>query len=410
MITTTSRLNSMVFRDVRKGRCQELRRLLESSQKDDGGSGRRFYDDLSGAFRDKHVTAEDFGIRNLFESLVDDGAELVQHFNPRLAGYSTMNVALLEAQGHVSTAAFANITGQIVFTAVLDAYNSPEYIWPRLFKTVPTEFDGEKIPGVGGIGDMAEVVGEGQQYPFAGLNEEWVMTPDTIKRGLIVPVTKEAIFFDRTGLVVKRASGVGDSIAINKEKRCLDVALGITTTYRRNGGAAQATYGDTHTNGDFDNLQATNALVDWTDIENAELLFDAITDPNTGEPVLISAKALIVPTALKRTAERIVNATQIAFGDGASNTTRTYGKSPTGPQYEVISNAYVKARTGSATTWFMGDPQRAFQYMENWPVTVVQAPPDAPEEFHRDIVSSFKASERGAAAVIDPRFMVKCTA
>ena len=407
MVTTTFAIDNLGFRDVRRERSQKMRRLLEAARKD--RNERRFFDDMGAAIRDKQVRAEEFGIRNLFESMVDDGAELVQYFNPRAAGVSEVNVALLEAQGQVSTAAFANITGQIVYSAMLDEFQSQEFIWPELFTTVPTEFDGEKIPGIGGIGDMAEVVGEGQQYPFAGVNEEWVTTPDTIKRGFIVPVTKEAVFFDRTGLVMKRSSDVGRFIGINKEKRCLDVALGITTTYRRNGGAAQATYGDSHTNGDFDNLAASNALVDWTDIENAELLFDAILDPNTGEPVMITPNTIIVPTALKHTANRIVNATEIQFGDGASSTTRTIGRSPTGSQYRVLSNAYVKARTSSATTWFIGDPKRAFQYMENWPATVVQAPSNSTEEFNRDIVSAFKVSERGAAAVVAPRYMVKST-
>jgi hypothetical protein len=37
----------------------------------------------------------------------------------------------------------------------------------------------------------------------------------------------------------------------------------------------------------FDNLQATNALADWTNIEKALLLFDGLSDPNTGEPIAI---------------------------------------------------------------------------------------------------------------------------
>ena len=70
----------------------------------------------------------------------------------------------------------------------------------------------------------------------------------------------------------------------------------------------------------------------------------------------------------------------------------------------------VKQRTSSASTWFIGDPARAFAYMENWPITVVSAPDNSEAEFTHDIVSRFKVSERGAAAVIEPRYMVKCTA
>ena len=45
----------------------------------------------------------------------------------------------------------------------------------------------------------------------------------------------------------------------------------------------------------------------------------------------------------------------------------------------------------------------------NWPITVTQAPVGSEAEFNNDIVLRFKASERGAAAVINPRYVVKNT-
>ena len=59
--------------------------------------------------------------------------------------------------------------------------------------------------------------------------------------------------------------------------------------------------------------------------------------------------------------------------------------------------------------WFIGDFRRAFAYMENWPITVTQSPVNSEAEFNQDIVVRFKASERGAAAVINPRYVVKST-
>jgi len=59
--------------------------------------------------------------------------------------------------------------------------------------------------------------------------------------------------------------------------------------------------------------------------------------------------------------------------------------------------------------WFIGDMRKAFAYMENWPITVTQSPPGSEAEFNQDIVVRFKASERGAAAVINPRYVVKST-
>lgn len=361
--------------------------------------------------REGQVRAHEFSLAALFDTFVEDGRTVRESFNPRYRGHGE---ALLEGPEAVSTTHFAKITGQIVYSTVLEAWNNPALIGNDLCTTMATQFDGEKIPGIGGIGDQAESIAEGANYPLAGLSEEWIETPSTIKRGMIVPVTKEAVFFDRTGLVLSRAGEVGTHIAINKEKRILDIALGITTSYRRNGGAAQATYGDTHTNGDFDNLEATNALVDYTDIENALLKFDAMTDPNTGEPIIVNVDTVVVPTALVMTGQRILNAAQVG---NTGSTTAPVGPNPLnarsqllGSTLQIKSNAYVKNRTSSATTWFIGDFKEAFVYMENWPIMVTQAPPNSHDEFHRDIVSQFKVSERGAAGVKEPRKVVKCTA
>ena len=59
--------------------------------------------------------------------------------------------------------------------------------------------------------------------------------------------------------------------------------------------------------------------------------------------------------------------------------------------------------------WFIGDFRRAFAYMENWPITVTQSPAGSEADFNQDIVVRYKASERGAAAVLNPRYVVKCT-
>jgi hypothetical protein len=371
---------------------RELKRLYESM----GADGACHH--LREALEEKHLQSKDFSIRDLFEAFVPDGRELVRLFNPGKSG----GVNLLEASYAVDTSAFSNITGQIVYSKVLDAFNDPGFLHPHVVAATPTQFNGEKIPGIGRIGDEAESIGEGRLYPTVGVSEEYIETPETTKRGFIVPITKEAVFFDRTGLVLQRAAEVAYWLGQNKEKRVLDVVLGVTNNYKRNG-TTMNTY--IASGGAYQNVQASNALVDWTDVENAELLFDAMTDPNTGEPVSIVANALIVPTALKHTARRIVRATEVRHGSDPETISVN-----TLDDYLILSSPLVKQRTGSDSTWFLGDPMRAFAYMENWPITVVSAPNNSEAEFTHDIVTRYKVSERGAAAVIEPRHMVKCTA
>jgi hypothetical protein len=364
---------------------------------------RRTCEDLLEGIQAGHLKLEELSLRGLFESLVEDGRELLSLLDPRQSG----GTSLVEAAGAVDTSAFSNITGQIVYSKALEAFRDPAFLWPQLVETVPTQLSGEKIPGLGRIGDQAETIAEGQTYPLAGLGEEYVETPETEKRGFIVPVTKEAVFFDRTGLVLRRAAEVARWLGVNKEKRVLDVVLGVENPYKRNG-----TTGDTYlSSGDYVNIKASNALVDWTDIEAAELLLDAMSDPNTGEPVSVMPNTLIVPSALKHTARRIVRAVSIQHVDNQASaaTVRTSSANPL-DDYRILSSPYVKQATSSDSTWFVGEPQRAFAYMENWPLTVTQAPDNSEADFTCDIVARFKVSERGAAAVLEPRRMVKCTA
>lgn len=360
---------------------------------------------LTEAIEQGHLRPHDFSVRDLAESLIVDGAEWVRGLDPR----SSRVTDVLEAANVVDTSAFSNITGQIVYSAVIEAFQSEDFIADRMTTTIQTQFDGEKVPGIGKIGDQAQVVDEGMQYPTVGIGEEFIDTPSTVKRGLIVPVTKEAVFFDRTGIILERAREVGEALGISKEKRVLEVVVGDVNPYKRNG-TGNNTY---LSSGAYINISASNALVDWTDVETAELLLDAITDPNTGEPVIVRADTLIVPSALKRTAMRLISATEVRHGLGTAGSVagpQTVGGNPIGNEFEVVSSRYLGLATGDATTWFLGNPRRAFWYMENFGITVVQAPANSEAEFNRDIVMQFKASERGVTAVREPRYMVKATA
>ena len=173
------------------------------------------------------------------------------------------------------------------------------------------------------------------------------------------------------------------------------------------------TYGDNSGTHNWDNLAATNGLVDWTDVDAAEQLLAAITDPETGEPIILTPRHIVVTRQLLYTARRVVNATEITVttpGYATSgNPTDTKVANPV-QNYAIVSSQLLAARMATDTSWFLGDLTRAFAYMENWPLTVVQAPANSEAEFNLDVVMRFKASERGAAATLEPRAMVKCTA
>ena len=108
----------------------------------------------------------------------------------------------MEAGEGVDTTAFLNVTGQVVYSKILEAYRNESFVVSKLVDTIPTRLDGERIPGAGRVGEEVTEIHPGMPYPNSGFGEDYIETPATSKRGLIVPVTKEAIFFDRTHLVL----------------------------------------------------------------------------------------------------------------------------------------------------------------------------------------------------------------
>lgn len=366
----------------------------------------RTVEHLSEALREKHLAAEDFSIRDLAEALVPDGGEWVRTLDPRSGG-----AHLLEAADGVDITAFQNVAGQVIYSKILDAYTQQAFIVSKMVDTVPTRLDGEKIPGVGRLEDIDAEVGPGMPFPHVGFGEDYIETPATTKRGFIVPVTKEAIFFDRTNLILRRASEVGELLGLNKEKRLLDLVIGTTNNYKWRG----TSYDTYQTSGPWVNELASNELVDWENVDAAEQLLADILDPNTGEPVLVTGTSVLVMPAYRHAAHRVFNAAEIQY-TASGSATSTIAANPLG-NYTVAESRLAYRRIVAAGEsaadakkwWFLGDFRKAFAYMENWPITVTQAPRGSEAEFAQDIVLRFKASERGAAAVIDPRFVVKCT-
>jgi hypothetical protein len=370
---------------------------------------------LTEAVDNRAITIDDLSsIAQLWEETVlDEHGEPIGRtlLNDMRAGRPAAQL-LHESNGAVTTQFFNDIMGQISFSVIRDGYEMPGLNIADICTIEPrTGTYGEAMPQITGTGDMAEAVGENQEYPKVTIGRSLVHVPDSMKYGFDMDITEEVLLNDKTGQVKKAMTQAAEYLGINLYKSVLDVVLGITTSYRRNNGAAQATYADSHTEGTFDNLIASNALVDWTDIEAAELLFDAMTDPETGEPIIVTPTTIIVPTALKMTARRVLNATEIEHVDNQTNaaTIRTKSANPlTG--YNIVSNQYVKARTSSASTWFIGDFKKAFAYFETKPLQVWTRGAESDAYWSRDVIAQTKVRRWGVPAVVEPRYVVKSTA
>jgi hypothetical protein len=382
---------------------------------------------LGSLLQTRQVRPEDFSLRELAEAFC--GHDWVRRLNPRNQDrYSHLH--LKEAGEGVDVTAFGNITGQIVYSKIHQGWDEADQGVDDIFDTVPTMFDGEKVPGIGQIKGEGEAIRPGQPYPETGFSEQYFETPSTTKHGMIVSILKETIFFDRTSQVTKRAGEVGKRLKTNKNVRCWACVAGVTVpigneSFNGNNhkwkGTTYNTY-DTSANAIGINSKASTPLVDYTSVEQAWLLFQDLKDPDTNRPILIKPDVLVVMPNKYMTATRIVSATEIRtnYPDYQASSVAAPGNvqflsgnvlpnlkviySPL--LYQVITDSGVSA-SNAKEWWFLMQAKRSFEYRENWPMTVVQSPPNSIKEFEQDIVLRWKASERGAPWVSDPRYTSK---
>lgn len=332
---------------------------------------------------------------------------------------------VMEAAGGVTTSAFQAISGQIQYTMFLEGYESPDFTFTKMIPDKQTPFKSERYGGITNLGDVQEEVAEGQAYPVAGVGEDFQDSGLTIKRGFEVPVTREAIFFDRTGQLVEKTKNLGYSAGVAKEFRAIDCIIdenaGSTAALKGHRyrwlGNEIATYGDTSGNHSWDNLSASNTLTDVNSFNTIYTLMSALVDPfNTTIPFVTNPKHVCLAPQLAMTANMIIRSTQVRMTTPgyatSANPFQTESQNPMAfilPGLAVYSSPYFYQRLGTKTSWYVGDVGRAFINRVNFPMEVVTAPPNSLDEFHRDIVQNTKVSSMENFYTIEPRHMVKAT-
>lgn len=379
--------------------------------------GRKAYEEalktVQGCRQRKEIT-DDMSFKDIFEAVVPDGAEALREMKSRRKGGNSI---FIEAGGTaVQTTDFSNIIGQIAYADVLNNFDPDAngYIGDQLLTVIPaTTGQKEMIPGVTLIGDQAERVGENDDYPTAGIGEQFIVLPEIFKHGFIMNITEETLFEDKTGLVLQNFNKVAESMAIHLEKERLNVCLGVTSSYSRNGGPVQATYNTTHTEGAGNNL-ISNTLFDRGSLNTAKLHFNNLVDPDTGEPISMGRDyQIVVPDALEWTLGDLLSAREYqstpALGASAVRMKTDNPIYMGGRSYQPLSNLYVSLITGNDTTWFIGNFKKAFVERTIYPATVEMQDRTSELAFSKDIISRIKVKRRSVPGVKDWRYVQKHT-
>ncbi len=375
-------------------------------------------DKVVNLIKEGKIKAKELSIFDVARATLGDAALI------RIQGMDAENVAIgmRESVDPVSLTLFSDITQLLVLEGAMEAYQSPEYIGDKLFKAESSRRDNVRKPGLALIDDDALVVPEGEEYPDVKYSQDYQDLPPSQKRGLKIGVPREAMFFDETGDILKRAASIGERIGTNKEKRQLRVFLGITNNYNRNG-TARNTYVATGGGDPRVNSLASNPLTDWHDIDEANQLFTAMTDDRTksgatitGEPIQVTPDTIVVSKYKWMTALAILQASQVRKGTNSA-ADQTYGANPLNVlplnpltsvwlDWLLVNEASVSA-ANAKDYWTIGQPKKAFTYRTLFPFAMLTAPPNATAEFERDVLVQYRGSERGVAYTEAPWYVVQ---
>lgn len=369
---------------------------------------------------------EDFSFRDLAESII--GEDWNEQLNPgalqRVAIMEANGVNLLETggTGALSASAFANINAFTAVVAgllevkVMEGWQNPQYIAEQLMPAEATKmFDGRKVIGVSRIGDQAE-----ERLPLmptkrVQIGERWIQQPRTVENALSSEVSQEVVYLDLTGQALSEASDVGTWLGYRKELRCIDAFIGVTNTYSYKG----TSYNTYQAAGTWDN-SFSNELLHWTDIEEVEIKFRDMTDPETGTRVLIQPNTILVNRGKLHTANAIIGATNVQYRDAtsAAHNIREFANPIKG--YSVLESPLVYERcrasdglnlsaANAEKYWWTYEKGKPFKYAQNWPLRTQQAAPNQLDMIDRGVVLYIKADERGIPMVYEPRRVVRCT-
>lgn len=392
------------------------------------GSGARGAQVVRRAIKEKKFDLTDLSIKSL--AIETMGQTWYDSLNPANAETGLVIASEAFGGGAVDSTGFSNLLATVI-AGLMDAEPSEadSELANSLVTTrrVPRE-RGERRVNLKRVGREADrAVREGEAYSAFGFDEDWVDLPDTAKRGGYVLLTKEMIAEDETGRALEAARTIIEEARMGKAERIMLAVLGINNSIYAPKSVTEATYTAATSGLDNNarvNLTATGAeLLTWEDIDEAMLRWADMADKVTGRPVNIipSRMQMLVMPAKRATASQILGATQIDSGTITGLAGVRAAPNPIAGQiaqlissplaYHLLTRVTTDpyragggvSAANAANYWFMGDFQRAFEYLEQWPITVETLSTSSLLAFERDVIFGVKVSEKGVISVKDPR-------
>lgn len=372
------------------------------------------------------MRAREVSLRHLAESIM--GHEFVEEYYHPANGFNfglrPLQESAIDPSAFVDINTFNLSISGLVNAEIIERFMHPDYIGRNLVTIKPTKMNGQKLIGISRMRTQTSAAKgrqPGEAHTEIGFGSNFQTTPETVEQALKCKVTREAVFFDLTGDVLDEAGNVGDELAYGMEKDIADLVLGVSSSYNRNG----TSYSTYQTASPWIN-DHSNAFSDETDIDDARQLFVGMTDPDTGREISIMGRDILCMPA------RELKFREQLFGSGLQVGTQLNSNFPSrwkmstaqisavsGGPYNVMPMSAIWYNRATAADglnlsasnakeyWFVGDFQKAFWWMENWPLTPWQANADELAMKDQGLIAVYGANYRGVGYVREPRYVVR---
>lgn len=363
----------MSFRD-KTG--QALRDMLESKGED------MAVEVVKNLFETKKATPEDFSIKEIWEAC-----------HPSKPGVPT-NIS--EA---VVSSAFPKLTGELINSRLIMAYDAVATIGDSLVTTVPSNVQNETIAGITDL-EVPEEVGEGQPYNSSTIAEKFV-TASNVKYGRLIDITEETIMFDKTGQILRRAAGMGTKAAQYRERLIVRAVQDLDTNIYRPSGVPTAFYSAANNNLITSNSFGESGLENV--IRNAQLMKSDAVGTIDDDYIFIDTNNLTVLVPVQLWVEAWQMANSVLTPESNENAQNFFKG-----RFNPMSSPYISKE--SATTWYAGNFKEDFWWLEVWPLQVLTQKPGHEDEFKADVKARHKVRFYGTAAAVDTKHCFKNTA
>jgi hypothetical protein len=355
-------------------------------------------DQIEGLMSEGKLRPSDFSFRELFEELVDPERHFDISADPQM---------IAEA---ISSSAFPEISNRILHRSLLPEYEANSGMADELV----TEENASRTHSeeIHGLTDMESLEMRPEQLAYSetsfGEKDVRIYSADF---GRIISLTREAIFDDRTGEIMRRARKVGKKAGQHRTKMIIQTiemlprsAMKETATrgfvYQGNAVTQAVFYSTDHSSidGQTNNNTLTDAL-GTSGLNKAYILFDDMTDVQ-GDEVMVDPRILLVPGALRMTSWQLLTSPM-------QYDTPNRAQNFFGPQGDVRLVPRVSVFLSSDAKYYLGDFKEQLLWLWVWrPGTAAQGA-DTRLAFENQIVQRYRFNYYGGVGHTDYRYIVR---